>query len=531
MTSSQVGKTLILKAIIGYFVDQDPSTILMVQPTLELGETFSKDRLAPMVRDMPCLRAKIADPKTRDSGNTILHKRFPGGHLTIVGANAAAGLAARPIRVLLCDEVDRYPASAGTEGDPVNLARARLKTFWNRKVVLVSTPGDEDISRINPAWLLSDQRRYFVSCPHCGFEQHLQWANVKWTDDDPNTALYMCEGCSVLWTEAERIDALKLGRWISTYPERRIAGFHLNEIYSPFRKLSEIVDDFLKAKDYPDKLKTWVNTSLGEPWKEQDEGERVDADALDARREPYRNPPEGVLLVTMQCDTQDDRIEIEFVGWGIGEESWGLDHVVLRGNPGEPELWKRLDDQLARTFTREDGAVFTVAGCAIDSAGHFTNQVYEWTKRHRSLVYAVVGRSGKGRPLATTSKAILKKHGIRLHIVGTDTAKELLLMTRVRITTPGPGYCHWPDFYPSDYFKQLTAERRIVKYSYGRPMHVWVVKKGDRNEALDLRVYGLALIALLRPNFEALADRVKPGLPVINQTVIERRPSSYLSRR
>lgn len=529
MSSAQVGKTLLLKAIVGYFVDQDPSTILMLQPTLEMAETFSKDRLAPMVRDMPCLRAKIADPKARDSGNTILHKRFPGGHLTIVGANSAAGLASRPIRVLLCDEVDRYPASAGTEGDPVNLARARTKTFWNRKVVLVSTPGDEDTSRINASFKESDQRRYFVKCPHCNAPQHLQWANVEWLENHPDTAGYRCDECSALWTDSERLQAIKTGEWIAGFPERNVAGFHLNELYSPFRKLSEIVVDFLKAKDSPEMLKTWVNTSLGEVWRDE-EGDKVDAETI-SRRARFKDIPEGVLVITMQVDVQDDRLEVNFDGWGKGEECWGIEPVILSGDPGNPELWKRLDDQLARNFRREDGAILAVTACAIDSAGHYTKQVYDWAKKHRDKVHAIIGRAGKGRPLIELSKSKIQSHGIRLFIVGTDTAKELLLFSRVKISAPGPGYCHWSQAYQDIYFDQLTSEKRVVKYSMGRPTHAWVLPKGKRNEALDLRVYGLALISLLRPNFEALAERIKPDHFPQPERPITRRPSSYLQAR
>jgi phage terminase large subunit GpA-like protein len=302
MSSAQVGKTLIAKAVIGYFIDQDPSPILLIQPTLEMAASFSRDRLAPMLRDTECLRGKVASPKTRDSGNTVLRKTFPGGHLTIVGANSAAGLASRPIRVLICDEVDRYPPSAGTEGDPVNLGRARTKTFWNRREVLMSTPGDADTSRIEPAFLASDQRRFFVHCPHCAHAQALKWSGVTWTNEDPVSARYACHKCGSLWSDGERIESLQTGEWVAEYPDRRIAGFHLNELYSPFRKLSEIVADFLAAKGKAETLRTWVNTSLGETWKAEDEGDKVEAHELADRLEPYTAPPAGVVLITLQID-------------------------------------------------------------------------------------------------------------------------------------------------------------------------------------------------------------------------------------
>ena len=145
MSSAQVGKTELILNIIGYYIDYDPSPILVLQPTRDMAETFSKDRLAPMLRDTPALKGKVKDARSRDSGNTILHKTFPGGHITMVGANSAAGLASRPIKIVLMDEVDRYPASAGTEGDPIKLAEKRTTTFWNRKnCLLYTSPSPRD---------------------------------------------------------------------------------------------------------------------------------------------------------------------------------------------------------------------------------------------------------------------------------------------------------------------------------------------------------------------------------------------------
>jgi phage terminase large subunit GpA-like protein len=506
--SSQVGKTLVAKGAIGYFIDQDPCPILFVTASLDMAQTFSKDRLDPMVRDTECLRGKVKDATARDSGNTTLHKKFDGGHITMVGANAAAGLSSRPIRVIVLDEIDRYPPSAGKEGDPVRLAIARARTFWNRKLLLISSPAEEATSRIHPEYLASDQRRFHVPCPHCGQSQTLKWSRVQWINDDPGTAGYACEGCGALWTNAERIFAVRCGKWIAAHPERKVAGFHISELYASFRTLAEIVADFLEAKNTPEKLKTFINTSLAEVWRDE-EGEKADPEALSARVESYTDAPQGVLLVTLAIDVQDDRLELEFVGWGEGEESWGLHHTVLRGDPGQQELWDRADDELARTFQRVDGAVLTVAAGGIDSAGHYTKQVYAWARKHRGRVFALIGRAGKGRPLIVAGKKVVRQFGIKLFTVGVDTAKELLLMSRVRIRKPGPGFCHWPNSYPADYFDQLTSERRVVRYTKGHPTHVWELVKGRRNEALDLRVYGLAIISLLRPNFAALAERLR----------------------
>jgi phage terminase large subunit GpA-like protein len=509
MASAQVGKTLILKAVIGYYIDQDPSPILIVQPTLEIGESFSKDRLAPMVRDTPRLRGKIADPKARNSGNTILHKIFAGGHLTIAGSNSPASLASRPIRVALFDEVDRYPASAGSEGDPFELGKARTKTFHNRRIFLCSTPTDESTSRIYRAWLQSDMRRFHVPCPHCGKRQWLKWSQVTWPDGNTESAGYACEHCAAIWTEGERMQALRGGAWIAEHPGRKVAGFHLSELYSPWRRLSEIAAAFIAAKGSADTLKTFVNTSLGEVWEDR-EGEKADPDSLILRREHYTPDtlPDEVVVVVAGIDVQDDRIEIGFTGFGFGEESWGVDYVVMAGDPGRADVWQRVADQLARTFTRSDGTVLTVYAAGLDTGGHYTKQAYEFAAKNRAIVSALKGRAGAGAPLVkagtknTTSK-------VRLWIVGTDTAKELIVLSRLKINEPGPGYMHYPvsDAFGAEYFKQLCAERAVTKYKFGQPYKAWTLPSGARNEALDTTVYALAALSIKRPNLKAMATR------------------------
>ena len=306
MSSAQVGKTEFLNNVLGYHVHQDPSPILLLQPTLEMAETYSKDRLAPMIRDTPALNELIKDPRARDSGNTLLKKNFPGGFLAMAGSNSPSSLASRPCRIVLCDEVDRYPASAGTEGDPVNLARKRTATFLNRKICLTSTPTEKGKSRIEIAYEASDKRRYAVPCPHCDEMQPLDWSNVKWDKDKPETAHYVCRECGCVIDHKEKVKMLKGGEWVAGAPFKGVAGFHLSELYSPWRTWAEVAIDFLQAKQQPELLKTWVNTSLGETWEES--GEKADPDILYSRREEYTDPPEDVLLVVASVDTQDDRL-------------------------------------------------------------------------------------------------------------------------------------------------------------------------------------------------------------------------------
>lgn len=501
MSSAQVGKTLIFKSVVGYHIDVDPTPILVVQPTVEMAETFSKDRLAPMIRDTPALRGKVSDAKSRDSGNTIHKKNFPGGHITMIGANAPAALASRPIRVVLCDEVDRYPPSAGTEGDPVNLARKRTITFRRRRrVALFSTPTIRGHSRIERAWKRSDQRRYYVPCPHCGDPQVLRWENVSISDDDPRTARMTCPTCGALFGDADKMAMLGAGQWIKENPDSRIPGFHINELYSPWRTFAEIAADYYAAKGNPEEEKTWWNTSMGEPY--EDAGERADADALAQRRENYDGEtlPDGVLTVTAGVDVQKDRIEVEFVGWGAGEESWGIEPVVLSGNPAETEMWRRLDDLLATArFRTADDRVLRVAACCIDSGGHHVQQVYDFaTPRAGRNLWAIKGQFGP-RPVWPKRAARSKKYrGHTVRMVGVDTAKDTIY-ARWQVAEGKPGYCHFSMAYDEPWFAQATVERRVTKLDRrGNEVRTWEKPSGARNEALDCRVYAYAALQGLK---------------------------------
>ena len=322
MSAAQVGKSELLLNGIGFHISQDPAPILFLQPTVEMAETFSKDRVAPLVRDTPCLTSLVSDAKAKDGGNTVLHKTYLGGHLTMAGANSPASLASRPIRVLFCDEVDRYPPSAGAEGDPVTLAKARTKTFWNRVIVLTSTPTIKGVSRIEQAYEESDRRIYEVPCPHCGTVQQLLWSRVIWPAGRPADAAYHCAECGAAWTDAQRCVAVRKGSWTARAQFRGVAGFHLNELYSPWSRVADIARSFIEAKESrsQERMRAWINTTLGETW-EQD-GERVDEGSIAARMEQWEGEPDSVLFRTAGVVVQDDRLEVEVVGWGRDEESW-----------------------------------------------------------------------------------------------------------------------------------------------------------------------------------------------------------------
>jgi phage terminase large subunit GpA-like protein len=523
MTCAQVGKTELINNVVGYHIHQDPAPMLVVQPTLEMAQTWSKDRLSPCLRDTPVLAGKVKDPRSRDSGNTTLHKSFAGGHVTACGANSPSSLASRPCRIILCDEVDRYPLSAGSEGDPVSLAKKRSSTFWNRKIILVSTPTEKGASRIEQAYDESDQRKYFVQCPDCDEYQVLKWSQVKWEDQNPYSARYTCECCGTLWDDTARFRAIRYGEWRATSEAKgKIAGFHLNGLYSPWTPLYEAVSDFMSSKRDPMRLKTWVNTFLGETWEEQ--GDRIDEFDLIERCENWGNDlPEDVLLLTAGVDVQDNRLEIEIVGWGRGEESWSISYQTIYGDPSTSELWARLDTVLQEKFTHPTLGEIIVRGACVDSGGHYTQQVYNYARlRAGRRVFAIKGIGGEGKPVAgrPTKNNIGK---INLFPVGVDTAKEIVY-ARLKMKEEGDGYCHFPIGRDEEYFRMLTAEKKVTKYFKGRPRMEWQ-KIRTRNEALDCRVYATAALAILNANLQTLYQQAQNRVQSPEQAQPMRRPA------
>jgi phage terminase large subunit GpA-like protein len=506
MSAAQIGKTDIILNAIGYYMDYTPAPILVMQPTINMGQTFSKDRLAPMLRDTPVLKDKV-DTKSRYSGNTIMQKVFPGGRITIVGANSATDLAGRPIKVLLADEVDRYPPSAGTEGDPLSLARKRQTAFWDRKTVMVSTPTVKGQSRIEKEFAVSTQEEWNVPCPECGHYQPLVWANVVFDKNDPKDVNYRCERCGCLRDEYAWKRMGQSGKFVANNPDAEERGFHLNTLSSPFCHWSEMVRKFLQAKDSldhgdPEMMKTWVNTELGETWEEP--GERVDDTELLSRREIYEaEVPDDVIVLTAGVDVQDDRFEVEIIGWGEGKESWGIRYQKIMGDMLKQQVWEDLDRFLLRSWHKADGTAMQLLATCIDSGGHHADQVYRFAQeRLTRRVFAIKGQGGANVPFIRNPT-----HNNRvktpLFMLGVDAGKSLVYQ-RLKVAAKGPNYCHFPlneeCGYDEEYFKGLTAEQMVIRFRKGRPVIVWELKEGvKRNEPLDLRDYNTAALEIANP--------------------------------
>lgn len=517
MCAAQLGKTELLLNILGYFMAYAPAPILVMQPTLDMGQTFSKDRLAPMIRDTPVLRG-LVDVKSRYAGNTILKKNFPGGHITIVGANSATGLASRPIKVLLADEVDRYPGSAGTEGDPLSLAQKRQTTFWDKKTVMVSTPVIKGHSRIETEYNQSTREEWNVPCPECGHYQPFVWANLIFDPDDlQKEIIYKCERCGCVANEYRWKQQSQQGRFVAENPGAETRGFHLNTLASTFCGWKEIVQKFIVAKEQldqgnPEGMKVWVNTELGETWEER--GEQVEDTELFNRREIYDAVvPEEVLVLTAGVDVQDDRFEVEIVGWGVGKESWGIRYQKIYGDMLKEQVWEDLDAFLQTVWCKKDGTALRIISCCIDSGGHHTDQVYRFTKeRYERGVWAIKGKGGAEVPYIrnpTTNNRVKTP----LFIIGVDAGKTLLYQ-RLRHNTKGPNYCHFPANeeagYDETYFKGLTSEKMVVRFRKGRSVTVWELKdsKYKRNEPLDLRNYATAALEIANP----VLAKPEPGM-------------------
>jgi phage terminase large subunit GpA-like protein len=508
MKSARVGFTKCLNHIIAYHIAQDPCSIMMVQPTIEDAEGYSKEELAPMLRDTPSLAGIVQDAKTRDGTNTILSKLYPGGTLSLVGANSPRGFRRVSRRIVLFDEVDGYPASAGTEGDPIKLGIKRTEYYWNRKIVAGSTPTNKDSSRIEKLFGQTDQRRYFVPCPHCGYMQYLKWPQIKWPPDEPEKAYYECESCKEAIEHKHKRWMIENGEWQPTAKGNgKHVGFHIWAAYSysPNATWANIACEFIESKGNSETLKTFINTTLGELWEEEYTA-KVGADALEARAEFYDpfKVPLGACILVAGVDVQDNRLAIEVTAYGAQEESWTMSYQEIFGDPAQPAIWKQLDDLLLRDWPHESGKTMPLSAMAVDSGGHYTAEVYQYARERRiKNVIAVKGASQRAKPpISKPSKVDINfrgqslKGGAEVYIVGTDTIKTTLY-SRMKMEEPGHGFIHFNTSLGAEYYSMLAAEKKQIKYIKGFPVTEWVKANGVRNEALDCKVYGYAALQWL----------------------------------
>ena len=502
MWSAQVGKTMLALCAQAYRIAQDPTSQIMMQPSQGDLSTWLETKFNPLIESNQELQHLVAKPRAREGVNNQRMKSYPGGFLMFSWSGSPKTMRGRSAPFIVADETDGYDKT--TEGHPVSLLWQRAATFGDRRKLLeISTPTIKDASWIEANYEQGDERRFHVPCPDCGHEQPLMWSQVTWDEEDPSTAHYACTECGSAWNDGQRIAAIRKGRWVAEKPFRGHASYHLNEMYSCFRKLADIVQSFLEKKHAGD-LQTFVNVSLAETWEERGEG--IESHELTDRMEDWGDKiPSDVVMLVAGVDVQDDRLEVEIVGIGRDDETWSIDYRVLQGDPASPRVWENLDSVLFGEYETEDGRSLVVRGTGIDTGGHHTQTVYKYVKaREGRRVFALKGVGGEGRPLVSRpSKNNIGK--VRLFAVGADTAKELVY-SRLRIEEPGAGYCHFPSR-DDEYFKQLTAERLVIRYVRGHAKRVWT-KIRNRNEALDVRCYALAAYSILGVNVNTVAARM-----------------------
>lgn len=503
--SAQVSKTETLINALLYHVMLDPAPCMFLAPTLEMSSATSKDRLEPAIRAIPEIADLAGPQRSRNSGQTILHKQFANGAVvTLAGANSPASLASRPIRLVLADEVDRWPASAGDEGDPLLLVTKRQTTFRRAKTLITSTPTVSGASRIEAWYEISDKRQWHVPCPRCGESFVLAWEHVRFTDRDPSSAYLECPNCSGRIDEKERLPMVAAGRWVASAPFTGVAGFHLNQILSPWRKLSDTVSEFLVARQSLETRQVFRNTVEGLPWEAP--GQKLDSSSLLARRETYASElPAAVQVLTCGVDTQDSHLHAIVIGWGLGEEAFIIHGETLEGDPASPTVWAELDELLSTPFRHEKGGSLTISSALVDGGGHKTQSVYDAciARRSKRVLGCCFGRDGgESGLLVSPQKAIKTKGGgtVLRRIVDVSQAKSLIYGRLKAIAEPGPEYVHIPSFLGQQFVDELTAEKLITsRNKFGIPTRKWQQIR-EANHALDCFVYALAALRAVAPN-------------------------------
>jgi len=524
---SQLGATESAMNWLMYNIDTQPGPFLVLQPTDKMAIRFSKQRLTPSIQLCNQIKNKVNEGKK--NGSSLQEKIYPGGYVIISGANSPAALASMPIGNIICDEIDRYPYSAGKEGDPLELVAARISTYPRAKIFYLSTPTFKETS---PVWKLyneSDRRVFMLPCPHCaGMEGQpdngyfeLKFEHLQWDKGNPTSVKAYCPHCGGEIEEYHKTKMLNGGKWVATNPGHHRVGFHLSSLYSPLGWLSwaSVARAFENAGNDIEKRKTFMNTILGLPWEES--GETIANEYLERRREQYIcEIPPGILVLTMAVDVHKDRLEYEIKGWGKNEESWGVEYGIIQGSTSElasenkdfPTPWERLDAVRLKGYKRLDDTEIRIV-CTMIDAGYNADAVYAYTKpRERMRVFAVRGYSTPNKPIMNRPSRNTKNRAA-IFYCGVDSAKDLIY-SRLKIETAGPGYYHFPlddkTGYNAAYYAGLTSEKRITVYKRGYKRLEWRKEKNARNEPLDLAVYNLVAVRHLNIDWDKL-ERTSPS--------------------
>ena len=535
LAARQMGKSTLFLNYLGFLIDVSPRPVIVVQPTGDLAEKFSQMRVANMFRDTPCLKQLVPDDKSRDSSNKILYKEGNGWFLILTGANSTAGIISMPIPVIYFDEIDQYPKDLSRQGDVISIAKKMQTNFPNWLSVYTSTPTIENASRIQDLLDKSQNKRYSHECPSCGKWSQFGLRGEESPDEnkrvwqtklDFETLKMICPHCLKAYTKEEWLAGG--GKYIAQNPDSKIAGYHVNVFDHPTRTWEDVRDEFIEANDAAKRgdyslLITFVNSCLAETWQER--GEVIESHAFENRREVYNAQlPDGVCVLTMGLDVQDNRFAYEVIGWGVGYESWGIEYGEIFGDTRLPDPWNRIDDLLTRTWSYGNGKRIRISRVAVDTGGHSTTQAYNYCRARQSRgVYPIKGQGGNKIPLTRPSKTAKEKG---LFILGVDSIKTEI-MTWLKVNMPGNGYCHFPkdtdnvsvNGYDAVYFDMLTAEKRVlVKDKKGFSHYEWHLIKGKRNESFDCRVYARAALRIMSPKDDVMLKRINSAEPWLTKS-------------
>ncbi|MCK4717475.1 MAG: phage terminase large subunit family protein, partial [Thermoplasmata archaeon] len=528
-------------------IDLYPGPGLFITVNESLAKRFSKKRIDPGIRLMPSLRAKVKDSrsrKDRESTGNLLLKQFPGGSWILAGSNAAASYRSETARYVILDDFDGFEIDIEGEGDPGELADSRTGTFANVKKYINSTPTTVDTSLIESAYSDTSQGEWNIPCPRCGELQYLEWGDtdsefgIKWTrneDDEITDIWYECIHCNGRIDEHEKATFLLQGKYVHKYPKREKRGFRYNALYTPLGwrfTWKVLADKFIIAtrelrEGKPQRMKTFTNTMMAKAWEEK--GKRPEWEDLYDRRDPdYADGdvPEGALLLSAGVDVQENRLVLKIKGWGRGEESWKIYHSEIYGDPMTTQPWDTLDQILNASYFNKDGQEFKVMSVCVDS-GYLTDEVYNYCRTRQPRVHAIKGAKAAGLPVIgskptpqdVTFNGERIKDGAMLWRIGGDTAKDIIY-SRLHLTGRGAGVYHWSRDTDQEYFKQLTGEKKVLRYVKGYPVHEW--HKMRANDFLDAEIYAYAAalkIGMAQPGFwDALETFIKGPPPSAART-------------
>lgn len=509
MASAQVGKSELLNIFVGNVIADNPGAMMVVQPSTGTVTDYVRERIQPMIELNPVVRDKMLSFKTKSSENTLSFKKFKGGFVTFASANSASELSSKPIRFLALDEIDRYPNDVDGQGDPVGLAEKRTTTFSNRKIYKCSTPTTLQSSKIFKEIKRTDYKKYFVPCPECGHEHTLEFDNFKIDKKDFKNSKMCCPSCGSLFGEEHKTKMLRNGKWLKTQESSNsiITGYHINAFYSPigWKSWEAMARDYVLADEASKKgdnslMKKYINLELGLPFDESSlNTENLSPEKIIEKVEEYGTLEinNKIFALTAGVDIQDNRIELQLIGWSYDLEFYVLDYQVFFGDINEGESFKQLKEYLSKTFITKENKEIKLVSVALDTGGHYTHETYNFIRENKALrCIAIKGSSQRNKEIINRPKDVdinyrgsIIKNGTKLWSVGTDTAKKLIF---TKLNVEGKGRIHFGNFLSYDYFKQLTNEKALIKYKNGNAYTVFEKVKGERNEALDTLVYAIA---------------------------------------